>query len=83
MTSSRTGSGGEGPIDRNSPTEPKGEEGEGRLYNGRGEEDSHAGQDDNGSEVLNSLVGLLFFTSFFFSIFTPKLRNTKKLMVKK
>ena len=73
MTSSRTGS-GEGPIDRNSPSEPKGEAGEGWLYNGGGKEDSHAGQDDNGSEVLNSLVGLLFFTSF--SIFTPKLRNT-------
>ena len=47
MTSSRTGSGGEGPIDRNSPAKPKVEAGEGRLYNGGTKEDSHAGQDDN------------------------------------
>ena len=76
MMSSRTESGGDGPIDGNSPAEPKGEAEEGRLYNGGGEGDSHAGQDDNGSKVLDSLVGLLFLTSFFFSVFTPKLRNT-------
>ena len=76
MASSRTGSGGGGPIDRNSPAEPKGEAGEGRLYNRGDKEDSHAGQDDNGSKVLDSLVSLLFFTSYFFSMFTPNLRNT-------
>ena len=35
-----------------SPDEPKGKAGKGWLYNGGGEEDSHAGQDDNGAEVL-------------------------------
>ena len=40
-----------------SPAEPKGEAREGRLYNGGGEEDSHAGQDNNEAKVCDSLCG--------------------------
>ena len=40
------------------PAEPMGEAGEGRLYNGGGEEGGHAGQDDNGAKVLDGLGGL-------------------------
>ena len=58
------------------PAEPKGEAGEGRLYDGGGEEDSHAGQDDNGAKVLDSLVGLQLLYQLLLVHVTPKLRNT-------